>query len=161
MAERIYGPRHKIQPEVFKFDFINGGDVQPRVFDRLAEIRWVNRDGSHRTLGPTATSKILHVLRPDVFVMWDAPIREFYGLDGSFRSYQLFNSTMRERTMNLMKPVFVRFRSHDSVECRLHALLCNRLGCNHPRLLSLTKLIDEYNWVTITNRVDDDRIAMG
>lgn len=149
----------KIQPRVFKFDFINQGNMQSELFDRLSNIRWLNKDGSHRSLGPTATSKILHVLRPDVFVMWDAPIRDHYGLDGSFSSYQKFNSMMREQAVRIVELILAKSRERDSVEHMLSTLLCNRLRCNHPRFLSLTKLIDEYNWLAITNRIDDDRIA--
>lgn len=146
----------KIGPEDFPYDFLTCDAIPRDAYEGLSDISWLNRDGSGRTLGPTATSKILHVLRPGIFIMWDAPIRAYYDLDGSSQSYEFFISLMKKQVESVLREL--HFDRKSDSESILESKLCNRLGCNHPRPVTMPKLIDEYNWIAITNRLIDDRI---
>ncbi len=53
------------------------------------------------TFGPTAAAKILFVLRPNVFVAWDEPIRAGLRYDGSGHSYVNFLTRLREELLEL------------------------------------------------------------
>lgn len=91
------------------------------------------------TVGPTGASKILFALRRNALLPWDAPIREYYGYDGSGTSY-------------------VRYLTHVKHVVEELASECGKKGIeldSLPELLdrpdsTVPKLIDEYHWVTIT-----------
>jgi len=100
-------------------------------------------------LGPTGVSKVLHVLNPALFVMWDAEIRQHYKKCGVITSD---------------KPAeYVKFLDHmyglaqDVIED------ASRLGVDDPACflshklnihpsLTLAKFIDEYNYMRFTRK---------
>jgi hypothetical protein len=90
------------------------------------------------TFGPTGASKVLFALRPDAFPPWDDAIRRRIG-----SSYREFLDRTRGQLQELV----------DDAKC---------LGIDAseiPRQVgrpdsSLAKLADEYNWVTITKKVE-------
>jgi hypothetical protein len=92
-------------------------------------------------IGPTGASKILFAWRPQVFIPWDSFMRDKGKFDGSARSYVVYLRKTQEQLLEL------------SNECRNAGFeiadLPSKLG--RPGL-SLTKLMDEYSWVTITRK---------
>jgi hypothetical protein len=109
---------------------------------RTASIRERPRGGQTKvTIGPTGTAKILFALRPNVLVPWDEPICGHFQLGGSAYAYIEYLHIVRENLEELDQA-------------------CEELGyqlSDLPELLnrhksSLTKLIDEYFWVTISRK---------
>lgn len=90
-----------------------------KVYRELSKIKHV---------GPTAVSKILHLINPEIFVMWDEKIRDMYNVRGSAKGYLKFLS----KNQRLLKDVF------------------NEKECHELRLKfgnkTMAKLIDEFNW---------------
>lgn len=109
-----------------------------------------DRNASHRlrktgpypvTFGPTGAAKVLFALRPNAFPPWDDPIRKYFGYDGSAHSYREFLSKVREEVCKLQdEAANFGISSNDIPAC-----------IGRPDS-SLPKLIDEYYWVTLTNR---------
>jgi hypothetical protein len=90
-----------------------------------------------RSLGPTSSAKILFAARPKALVAWDETIREAYvGPKGSYVEF-----------LKKVKSVI------GTLECE-----CKKYGFKPEKLpeklgrpeATLPKLIDEYNWITIT-----------
>jgi hypothetical protein len=101
--------------------------------------------------GPTATSKAMHILKPDLFVMWDNAILKHHAekspqINGTAIGYLNFLFMMgkmgREVTIDFQK-------SHPLGKPEI--FLCDKLGCTIEK--SLAKFIDEYNWITITKGI--------
>lgn len=110
--------------------------------DKTASFRKLSGDRKSRErVGPTGTAKILFALRPNAFIPWDGAMREEFGLDGSNHSYGEYLRKVR----NDLEEV-----NH---ECKRNGFevmdLPTKLGRPDS---SITKLIDEYHWVTITRR---------
>lgn len=112
-----------------------------RAFDNLVQRKASMRRNKSRnesvvTVGRTGAAKILFAIRPNVFPPWDEPIREQLG--ESYFDYLV-----------IVKAALVEFDR----ECTRNGIKLSNL----PEFLerptsSLVKLIDEYFWVTITNK---------
>jgi hypothetical protein len=101
--------------------------------------------------GPTATSKVMHILNPDLFVMWDSAILLHYRktnpqINGAGNGYLAFLLTMSYIAREVTKD-FQKFCSTATPE----AFLCRKLGYTLSK--SLAKFIDEYNWIMFTKRM--------
>jgi hypothetical protein len=93
------------------------------------------------TFGPVGTAKLLFAFRPQALMPWDDAIRQHFGLDGSASSY-------RQYLLNVIKWL-LDLRG----ECEKHGFTLNDLPVQLGRpKSSLPKLIDEYLWVTVTNK---------
>ena len=138
----------ELSPSAYRCNLLSFQDMPQSTYDELAQIDWNVGEGRRRTLGATATGKILHVLRPDVFVMWDAAIRKAYGLGERSNDYRRFMHLMRAAADGLVS----EFRVHceDPQETLPH-VICRLVGCTHPQPASMSKLLDEFNWLAITN----------
>ena len=109
---------------------------------RTASYRKLSGDRkSQERVGPTGTAKILFALRPNALIPWDGAMRDEFDLDGSSHSYGKYLRKVR----NDLEEV--------SRECNQNGFdlkdLPTRLGRSNS---SITKLIDEYYWVTVTRR---------
>ena len=107
-------------------------------------------DGIPR-IGPTATSKTMHILKPDLFVMWDSNILSHYRkrnpqINDTGYGYLAFLSTMSEMAQEV---------THDFEKLyptsKPEIFLCEKLGYTLRK--SLAKFMDEYNWITITKTI--------
>ena len=90
-----------------------------------------------KCIGSTSTSKILHLLRPEVFVMWDEKIAKLYDTSENAKGYFEFLKICKSELKELLE----EFR---------------RLGIENPEdklrkryRKHLTKLIDEYHWLKV------------
>jgi len=82
-------------------------------FDKLEEaelerlkpiiVDFFNRFARMRSIGFTGASKLLHLLAPKFFVMWDAEIRKYYGLGQDAGSYFEFLRRMRREIREAVK----------------------------------------------------------
>jgi hypothetical protein len=96
---------------------------------------------SKETVGPTGTAKILFAIQPNVFIPWDGAMRAKFALDGSNHSYSVFLRKVRNDLEEIDR------------ECKQNNFELKDLPTKLGRPdSSITKLIDEYHWVTITRR---------
>jgi hypothetical protein len=104
---------------------------------------WSFTTGSKITknFGSTATSKTLHIINPNLFTMWDSGIRYHYGFFmESGNDYLQFLVEIKRTAENLVDECNLRFEHNN-----LALWLSEKLNINPPH--SLTKFIDEFNWL--------------
>ena len=99
------------------------------IFDVLSKVR-----AGRKTVGFTATTKIMHMGFPNLFVMCDEKIREKYGCAGNREGYLNFMRRMQKATRRL-------------TEEKTKVEICEEL---HHSDRDFTKILDEYNYYTIT-----------
>lgn len=99
------------------------------IFDILSKVR-----ADRKTVGFTATTKIIHMVAPNLFVMCDEKIREEYGCAGNSEGYLNFLHRMQKATQRL-------------TEEKTKVEICEEL---HYSDRDFTKILDEYNYYTIT-----------
>ena len=110
------------------------GCIIGRCFDRLATCH------SDDLNEATAASKILHIIYPDLFLMWDRAIRCGYG--GYERIHYADFLRRMQRLANLAVEQVKAHERHHSDETAVASLT----GCKH----TLAKTLDEYNFVKFT-----------
>jgi len=104
--------------------------------------------------GPTATSKLLHILHPDLFVMWDGAILKHYRkinsqiLD-SGQGYLTYLKIMK-RLANHICTVFQNAVLTPPAQAGQDpaSYLNAQMKYNPPK--TMAKYLDEYNWIMIT-----------
>ncbi len=108
-------------------------------------------------IGATAISKILHLLNPEIYVMWDEDIRKKYKVAGSAGGYLKFLKLMKEEVKSALEEEAKRRGcSEEKVAeeiCR--ELPSKELGQEYSRK-TLAKLIDEYNWWVVHRSSDQE-----
>ena len=111
--------------EVFKscyienFDFTQENiELIKKIYDTLAKT----------VLKSTGTTKLMHGMNPNLFVMWDKGIYDHYGCYPNSIGYIRFMESMQEVIKGILK-------QHNKEEIIK--------GTNR----TLPKLIDEYNWM--------------
>ena len=114
---------------------IDDNDIQ-EAFGKISSVQ-----AGRRTVGATATSKILHMIIPDLFVMADENTRFGYGCNENEVGYvnfmwrmKLVGDSLLDDYSNTRKVARDRAFQKLVSECRSSAT-------------ALPKLIDEYNWV--------------
>ena len=132
-----YPELHLIDSEKIFFN------LTENIFNKLRDTKISERynSTSEVNVGPVGAAKILFALRPNFYSPWDRPICQSKG-------YQLDGSDYI-RYLHDIKNTLVEFRNE-----------CNKSGLNILDLIKITnrsistlpKLIDEYNWVTITKK---------
>jgi len=96
-------------------------------------------DKISKDFGHTGASKILHVLYPNFFVMWDSGIRENYGFGSSGYEYVRFLSKMQE----MIKLVLLEYAKDMGVSIDIAREMFIKDCDGYPP----TKVIDEYNFI--------------
>jgi hypothetical protein len=101
-------------------------------------------DALEVTIGSTPASKALHVTAPGLFVMWDKAIAVALAKGRSGYHYAtVFMPAMKERLEEVLTSYM------DDRHCdRKEAIIAIR--AQRKRKYSLAKMLDEFNWVTIT-----------
>jgi len=89
-----------------------------------------------KNIGSTSASKILHLLRPEFFVMWDYDIAKKYHVEMSPKGYLKFLM----RCQSFLKSILEEYRKSGIEDPEVY--LSNKYG------KPLTKLLDEYNWLS-------------
>ncbi|MGQ0601669.1 MAG: hypothetical protein ACT4QE_08245 [Anaerolineales bacterium] len=93
-------------------------------------------------IGSTGAAKILFAVRPLALAPWDNSIRKKLKYDGEPDSYREYLQDLRRIATNLRD------------ECEQAGFLINELPARLGRPLStVPKLIDEYNWITLTKQL--------
>jgi len=98
-------------------DFDEIGEVVKRLYSKLASVKGIEYTGG---------SKVMHLLNPRLFLIWDAAMRKHYGYDGHKAiDYLKYHKQVQKDVET------VKWRSSDK---------------------TLPKAIDEYHFMTITEK---------
>ena len=95
----------------------------------------------------TATSKVLHMINPKLFVMWDNDICTGYLLALSASSYSYRFMPLMKHEIN--KAISTYMKDHNSD--RTTAIKEIMSACNGK---TLAKLVDEYNWIKYRKKLN-------
>ena len=102
-------------------------------FDALSDV-----------IGPTPASKALHISAPSMLIMWDTSIREKIGQGMTGYKYTY---VFLPKTKDLIEEIISSYA--DETHCDRQSAI-NEIRNQRGKDYTLTKMIDEYNWVTIT-----------
>ena len=107
--------------------------------DKVASvIKEVYNGTKIKHLGPTGISKILHLLNPELFVMWDNDIRRKI-------SKKPFSASSRGY-LNFLK--WIQGELIEATKGRTIEEIRNKIGGEYIDRKTLAKLVDEYCWRT-------------
>ncbi|MEM3986371.1 MAG: hypothetical protein QXR39_06350 [Candidatus Methanomethylicia archaeon] len=113
-------------------------NLKPKILELYDDISEI--------VGYTGASKVLHMLAPSFFVMWDSAIRSHpsYNLSTSAEDYFKFLKMMRNEAIEAVNSYLKDYGLSNYSEARkeLEKVL------ERP----LLKVLDEYNWLTITRK---------
>jgi hypothetical protein len=131
----------------FNFEIVENREGIERIFNSF----WFYGSQIAKNFGPTATSKVLHIINPDLFVMWDDAIRLDYWIQNneiidSGRGYCFFLIETKRIAVRLVDECRERFNVTNPA-----LWLSERLNINPPH--PLTKFIDEFNWLAYKRRL--------
>ena len=112
------------------FTKVNLNEIKDQIielFDKLRETKFISKKGKLREAGSTTASKILHLVCPDLFIMWDSAIRTRYGKNNGYgKDYFEFLMEMQRRVWKKL-----RFE-------------IEKLQQKYGK--KVTRIIDQYNW---------------
>jgi len=122
--------------EEVSFDsLVEGLDVIKDVFRGIASVR-----AGAKTVGATATSKILHLVNPRFFMMSDRNIRHGYGYSGNEVGYARFMRHMKSFADALMREYSL------ARNIPMNSVFSSLVSECKSRATTIPKLLDEYNW---------------
>jgi len=124
-------------------------DAQVSGAETLSETIWgvfeMLASAGGKPYKSTGTSKILHVLRPHLFVMWDTAIRGGYAVSGSSEDYaHLFLPRVQREAREAVDSYIME----NNCGPRTAVQQLEKRGGSRP----LAKLVDEYNYCKFTLR---------
>ena len=125
--------------DLVHFDRNLHGSVIMRIFERISDLRLA----ASKEAIATVTSKIMHLLSPKLFVMWDTRIISSHGFQPNANGYLEFLVEMKELARQL-QPYLSRI-NEKAEEIRKRS--CEIYGEQICSEKSLAKLIDENNWI--------------
>ena len=96
------------------------------IYDKIMNAKWKSEKGKNKRVGPTAASKTLHLVAPNLFIIWDRKIRDNYVFGENGAEYVRFLVNMQTWLKRLKSPI-------DALQRRYGK--------------SRIKIIDEYNWI--------------
>lgn len=129
-----------IEEEKFK-----AGAVIFKIFDSLCCIKTGRRD-----FGATATSKVMHMVNPDFFMMFDDKIREHYGCFANANGYVNFMWRMQKLGKEIIESYSNEFGiNEDTAKEKVCEMCCNNWVIP-KEWTTLPKLIDEFNYSRYT-----------
>jgi len=115
-----------------------------------------NLRASGHKIGPTATAKILHILRPALFVMWDGPILEHFGIQLGITDSPQGYVAYLQMMSGVANAIRLAFSGAHLTPPALPGQTAEDYLSAHLRYIpqkTMAKFLDEYYWVTITNGV--------
>ena len=133
-------------------DLVTVGGPSSPVLHAIENCYGAIREPPEYNIGPTATAKILHILHPDLFVMWDNPILSYFKkqypgkVKDSGRGYCEYLRLMQQVAAHVTQG-FEREEIHPGKT--LDTYLSDRLEYNPAK--TMAKYLDEYYWVTQTH----------
>jgi hypothetical protein len=127
-------------------------ELTEKIFNRLRDTKISERynSTSEVNVGPVGAAKILFALRPNYYSPWDRPICQSKG-------YQLNGNGYVKYLQDIQKTLYGLKNECVENGLTIHDLI----KITNRSISSLPKLIDEYNWVTITkNCIPSDIIGL-
>ena len=134
----LFSPERTL-PELMEQDFRVIETAFQELTERTASMRHLRGKNAIITIGPTGAAKILFAIRPNALVPWDDPIREALRLDRDGESYAAYLGIVRTKLEELGNACVRNGHS-----------LADLPGLVGRPESPLSKLIDEYFWVTVT-----------
>jgi hypothetical protein len=121
------------------------------IFNRLSTTKISERYRDYNcfdvSVGPVGAAKILFALRPNFYSPWDKPICVKKGYQSNGESYVKYLKDLKKTLKEIeTKCIQSGYRLEDLPQ-----------KINRPNS-TMTKIIDEYNWVTITRNCDPSEI---
>jgi hypothetical protein len=114
-----------------------------RVYDALRDAPAAARSLKDRDIdvafGDTAAAKVMYAVRPDVFLPWDAPIRQAFGWHGGGAAYAELLRLSRSALLGLARRLAVPVGDLPEI--------LGRPGSSPP------KLVDEFLWIKVTREL--------
>jgi hypothetical protein len=134
-------------------EVIYGHEFKLKVKDLVILVYSKFRDMDFK-FGSTATTKLLHIFAPHLFVMWDKAIFNYYcGFDGNVSDsgpgYVNFLIIMKKLAL-IINNKFHLAKLNPSIQSKDPAAYLSII-LNYKPYKTMAKLLDEFNWVTITN----------
>jgi hypothetical protein len=125
--------------ELSEDEFASLGLAYESLLKRTASLRKLKSGNSIISIGPTGASKILFAIRPKALIPWDDSIRQHNGYGSERESYLAYHRHIKKMVGTLKE------------QCQGYGFQLTDL----PKVLnrpysSVPKLIDEYQWVTIS-----------
>ena len=117
----------------------NKRNVSTAIKNTFSKIRSIRYIGGH-----TSTPKIMHLLNPEMFVMWDEDIRKAYKernsrITDSPRGYlEFLNETQKELRQSFRDRQKETGRSLNEIEKEIRSKYRDK---------TVARIIDEYNWM--------------
>lgn len=139
---QLFDTERRLQ-ELNEQDFTVVKDAYANFSAHIAAYRFSRKHRSEEAVsfGATATAKFLFAIRPEGLIAWDGAIAKAYDCDTTAESYVRFLRRVQGIILEL------------EAACKMHGLslstLPDRIGRSNS---TITKLIDEYHWVTKTNK---------
>jgi len=123
----------QLSPKIEKFRFeslsvvdLDANSESVKIYDGIMDAKWKSEKGKTKRVGPTSASKALHLVAPDLFMIWDRKIRNYYDFQEGGEEYLRFLVNMKN-WLKKLKPTI------------------DLLGNKYQK--PSTKIIDEYNWI--------------
>lgn len=108
-------------------------------------------------IGATATGKMLHVLNPELFVMWDNPILAHFsgnnGIGDSPQGYRAFLQQMNQDAVAVQQSFSTAALTPPPQPGDTPEVYLSKQMKYGPSPKTMAKYLDEFYWVTVTNRV--------
>lgn len=102
-----------------------------RIYTRLIKVE---------NLGPTGASKVMHLLNPELFVMWDNNVRDKIRPDNEGRKF----AGNADGYLDFLR--WIRKELDEAVEDRSLEEIRTEIGGDYVRDKTLAKMADEYCW---------------
>lgn len=130
----------RLTSEILENSDFGQEDIADAVKAAYSYLQWPHVWG-----GDTVASKVLHFFNIQLFVMWDNDIQSNYGKPYGASGYLEFLKEMQNHAIEAL----IDFKQLN-LPGTPSLYLSQQLGYTGVR--PLTKLLDDYNWVTITKR---------
>ncbi len=134
-----------VQQNVAALASVRGLSLENASYEHMTDVSRLFRSFvAIQGIGATIAGKFAHVLNPDLFPPWDGPVQEAVvsGSEDSVERYSKFLLSAAEWARNIGAAGAALGMANPAQ----HLSLC--LGYKPPR--TLAKFFDEYNWVTIS-----------
>lgn len=113
-----------------------------RIFERLCYIK-----AGRRNFGATATSKVMHMINPDFFMMYDDGIRKEHGCYDNANGYVNFMWRMQNFCKDIIRNYQDEFGvNKGKIKEKIFEEICHDNWVIPKEYITLPKLIDEFNY---------------
>lgn len=125
----------------FNYEVLNFTELRSLVIELFSDI-------SH-LLKSTSASKILHMVNPNLFIMWDEKIRNYWGCEENENGYMNFLIRMNLEYRELINN-FAKIEQLSIAEADKNFL--QNLNQRIERNIPITRWVDIYNWTKFTRK---------